>query len=180
MDVLVMLAQGVEEIEATIIIDVLRRAQWRVESVGLDDRVVVGSRGVNLVPDTTLDEIRPDDFNMVVIPGGVGGKDRLCSDERVLEMIRDFARHDKWIGAVCAGPLVLQAAGILQGCNMTCYPELADQVVDVQWEDAPVVIDGNLVTSQGPGTSFAFALALVQCIDGPEKAGIIAKGMIYG
>ncbi|NCC51468.1 MAG: DJ-1/PfpI family protein [Spartobacteria bacterium] len=178
-NVMVMLAQGVEEMEATIIIDVLRRAQWRVVAVGLDKQVVTAARGMKMIPDAMLDAIDPDEFDMIVLPGGAGGKDSLSADERVLDLLKDFAAKGKWTAAVCAGPLVMQKAGILEGHRVTCYPGSAEGITDAEWVDQPVVIDGTMVTSQGPGTCFAFALALIGCLDGDEKAQRIAEGMIY-
>ena len=176
--VLVPLASGVEEMEAVIIIDVLRRAKWEVTTAGVDTGVIVASRGVRLVPDKSWDEIRPADFDILMIPGGAGGVDRLKADERVLAAARSFAKADKWIGAVCAGPLVLQAAGLLAGRRVTCHPGVTAQLTATPRLDERVVVDGRLVTSQGPGTSFEFALAMVRLVEGEAKAAAIAKAMV--
>ena len=175
---LVPLAHGVEEMEAVIVIDVLRRAQWAVTVAGVDTGVVTASRGVKLVPDAAWDAIDPASFDVLMIPGGAGGVDRLLSDPRVLKAVRAFHKAGKPIGAVCAGPLVLQAAGLLEGRKATCHPGVADKLTATQRLSDRVVVDGRLITSQGPGTSFEFALAMVRLVDGAAKAEALAQGMV--
>jgi len=176
--VLVPLADGVEEMEAVITIDVLRRAQWNVTTAGLKDGLVTASRGVRFVPDQVWSAIDSHAFDILMIPGGAAGAEHLAQDERVLETIRWFDRSGKRIGAVCAGPLVLQAAGILKGRQATCHPGVADKLTATVRRNDRVVVDRNLVTSQGPGTCFEFALALVRLVDGPEKAAALAQAMV--
>jgi len=175
--VLVPLADGCEEMEAVIIIDVLRRAGWDVTSVGIRPGAVTASRGVRLVPDTTWDEVEPQAFDLLVVPGGSGGTENLCKDQRVLEAVRQFRDAGKPLAAVCAGPLVLQEAGVLGGHRVTCHPSSAKKLTATERLDDIVVSDGNIVTSQGPGTTFDFALALVERIDGAEKADEIRQAM---
>lgn len=176
--VLVPLAHGVEEMEAVIIVDVLRRAEWAVTTAGVDDGVLTASRGVRLVPDKAWRDIRPSDFDILMIPGGAAGVDRLQADPGVLAAVREFAQAGKRIGAVCAGPLVLQAAGILGGRKVTCHPGAAARLTAAPRLSDRVVVDGSLVTSQGPGTSFEFALAMVRLVDGAAKADAMAKAMV--
>jgi 4-methyl-5(b-hydroxyethyl)-thiazole monophosphate biosynthesis len=179
-NVLVPLAEGVEEMEAVISIDVLRRAGWTVVAAGLEEDTVTASRGVRLVPDQSLDAVSPAGFDVLVIPGGAGGVTRLSTDRRVLELVRSFARDGKWIAAVCAGPLVLQAAGILTDQRVTCHPAAAPTLVAGRRCDERVVVDGRLVTSQGAGSTFEFALTLVALMDGRDKARALAEGVVLG
>ena len=176
--VLVPLANGVEEMEAVIIIDVLRRAQWSVTTAGVDEGTITASRGVRLVPDKPWSAITPADFDILMIPGGGPGVERLLADARVLDAVRAFDRAGKRIGAVCAGPLVLQAAGILAGRKATCHPGVADRLTVTPRLTDRVVVDGRLITSQGPGTSFEFALAMVRLVEGAAKADALAKAMV--
>jgi protein deglycase len=175
---LVPLANGVEEIEAVIIIDTLRRAKWEVVSVGIGRMLITASRHVELVADLEWHNIRPATFDVMVIPGGADGTKVLCSNEHVLEAIRHHVRADKLIGAVCAGPLVLQAAGVLDGRKATCHPGVADQLTVTRRLEQRVVIDGKIVTSQGPGTCFEFALTLISLVDGKKAADTVAKAMV--
>jgi len=176
--VLVPLADGCEEMEAVIILDTLRRAEWDVVSAGLHPGPVRASRGVVLVPDASWDTLDIDSFDMLVLPGGARGTSNLAGDVRILDALRRFHRSGKLVAAVCAGPLVLQAAGILEGKKVTCHPSAADDLKAAARLPDRVVIDGNLITSQGPGTSFEFALAIVERVDGSGKANRIAHAMV--
>lgn len=176
--VLVPLAEGVEEIEVVTVIDVLRRAELQVTVAGLRDGVIRASRGVWLAPDTTLDAVQPLDFDAIAIAGGNGGVANLMKDARVLEALRALHRAGRWICAICAGPLVLQAAGVLAGARVTCYPSVADQLTAAARVNERVVVDGHFITSQGPGTSMAFALEIVRQLSGASTAQRVAAGLL--
>ena len=175
---LVPIAEGCEEIEAVIIIDTLRRAGWTVVSAGLEEGPVTCSRGVRIVPDARWSDVDVSACDLLVLPGGGPGTEALRRDPRVLEAIRVFDAQQKTIAAVCAAPLVLQEAGILDGREVTCHPSVADNLTVGRHVDRAVVADGNLVTSQGPGTAFAFALTLIARVDGEDKAEAIRRAMV--
>ncbi len=179
MKVLMPWADGMEEMEAVIVTDVLRRAGWQVVTAGLRDRPVVASRGVRLLPDAVWAAVCGDDFDMLVIPGGAEGVRRLCADASVLETVRLFQRRDGWIAAICAGPMLLEAAGVLAGRRVTAHPAVAGGWVSVRGTQTPVVRDGRLLTSQGPGTALLFALTLVACIE-PGRVAAMADAMACG
>lgn len=174
--VLVLLAEGCEEIEAVTAIDVLRRADFTVTVAGLRAGVISASRGVKLAPDTTLDEASAADFDAIVVPGGYGGVQNLMADDRALEAIRAATRAGRWVCAICAGPLVLEKAGVLAGRRATCYPGVELQTTTRVNER--VVVDGKLITSQGPGTSMAFALEIVKQLGGAALAQKVASGLL--
>ena len=176
--VLVPLAEGCEEMEAVIIIDTLRRAQWEVTAVGLKAGTVTASRGVKIVPDATWDQVNLSVFDLLVIPGGNKGVENLMADARVLGALKQFQQAGKIVAAICAGPLVLQKAGVVDGKNITCYPSAAKEITRATRLDERVVKDGNVITSQGPGTSIAFALAIIEHVDGKKKSDEVAKGMV--
>ena len=167
--VLVLLAQGCEEIEAVTIIDILRRAGIEVTSAGLDDLPVLGSHSVMLLADTTLDLAQHQEFDMIVLPGGLPGTDNLRSDKRLIALLQKMAQQGKYIAAICAAPSVLAAAGLLDGRKATCYPTCLDGFPQVHLQTAAVVEDGNIITSRGPGTAMDFALALVERLAGHAK-----------
>lgn len=176
---LIPLANGAEEMEAVITIDVLRRAEWTVVTAGLTDGPVTASRHVVLVPDTTWDEVDPETFDWIILPGGGPGAKNLQADARIAAALRQHMEAGKNTGAVCAAPTVLHAAGLLDGRTITSHPSVADQFgASVTRIDEPVVWDGNLITSQGPGTTFDFALAIVTAEDGAEKAQQLAEAMV--
>lgn len=176
--VLVPLANGVEEMEAVIIVDVLRRAGWTVVTVGLEPGPVTASRQVRLLPDAVWPAGPMQAFDVLVIPGGAAGVERLAAHAGVLDAVREFSVANRWIGAICAGPLVLQAAGILRSRQVTCHPAVAGRLTVTKRRPERVVVDGRIVTSQGPGTAMEFALALVRLIDGADKAASLATSMV--
>lgn len=167
--VLVPLAEGCEEIEAVTIIDLLRRAEIEVVVAGLKPGVVRASRGMQLVPDTTLDAVLDDNFDMVVLPGGMPGAANLKADERVLALLKKMAAAGRYTAAICAAPMVLAEAGLLVGKQATSYPGFLDAFPDIQLSTATVVRDLKVVTSRGPGTAMDFALALVEILAGAGK-----------
>jgi len=176
--VLVLLAQGCEEIEAVTIIDILRRAGVEVTSAGLDDLPVLASRGVVLLPDTTLDLAQHQEFDMIVLPGGQPGTDNLKADKRLIALLRQMTQRGKYVAAICAAPSVLAAAGLLDGRKATCYPTCLDDFPKVNLQTAAVVEDGNIITSRGPGTAMDFALALVERLAGKAKRQEVEAALV--
>ena len=166
--VLVPLAQGCEELEAITVVDLLRRAGIQVVTAGLDDLPVKGSRGSVLIPDFSLDKVSTDTFDMIVLPGGLPGADNLNADERIHRILQKMASESKYICAICAAPRVLAAAGLLNNKKATSFPGALDgcELVDFTYLEEPVVIDGNIVTSRGPGTAMDFTLDLIELLEG--------------
>ncbi|MBP7829341.1 MAG: DJ-1/PfpI family protein [Kiritimatiellae bacterium] len=175
--VLIPLAEGCEEMEAVILIDILRRAGWEVTAAGMEPGPVRCSRGVVLVPDAAWDEIRSETFDLLVIPGGGPGTQRLARDERVLAAAKAFHAAGKRIAAVCAGPLVLQQAGLLDGRQATCHPDVAPRLTRARHVNQPVVVDGVITTSRAAGTCFALALELIRQVDGESKVAAVRTGL---
>jgi len=164
--------------EAVIIIDTLRRAGWTVESAGLESGPITASRGVKLLSDTEWSSLDPNQYDMLVLPGGTGGTQALSAHEGVLGAARRFVAEGKTVAAICAGPLVLQAAGILEGRKVTCHPSVKSDLTVPEVADDTVVKDGTVITSRGAGTAFAFALAIIESVDGAEAARTVADGLV--
>jgi 4-methyl-5(b-hydroxyethyl)-thiazole monophosphate biosynthesis len=162
--VLIPLAQGCEELEAVTIIDLLRRAEIEVVSAGLDEQPVTASRGTVLLPDTILDAVVDEDFDMLVLPGGLPGADHLDRDPRIHSMLQRLAQSGCYTAAICAAPKVLANAGLLSGKSATSYPGFLEPFPQVNAVTAPVVIDGKVITSRGPGTAMDFALQLIETL----------------
>jgi len=167
---LIPLAQGCEELEAVTLIDLLRRAQIEVVTAGLTAEAVTGRCGTVLVPDMTLEKAMQREFDLIVLPGGAAGADRLENDARVVELLRKMAMHGKYIAAICAAPKVLAAAGLLDGKRATCYPGSLDvkKYPRIRLENRAIVIDGKILTSRGPGTAMDFALELIYTLSGRQ------------
>lgn len=175
--VLVPLAPGCEEIEAVTVIDILRRAKIEVVSAGLDAHPVKASRGVMLLPDSTLDEAMQHEFDMIVLPGGQPGTDNLRADARIISLLKRMAAQEKYIAAICAAPAVLAAAGLLDGKRATCFPDCLDEFPNVLLQNSALEIDGKIITSRGPGTAMDFALTLVELLAGKATREKVALGL---
>jgi 4-methyl-5(b-hydroxyethyl)-thiazole monophosphate biosynthesis len=161
--VLIPLADGCEEIEAVTLIDLLRRAGFEVVTASLDPGPVTCSRGVVLVADHTLDDLPRTDFDLIVLPGGAGGADRLRADARLQRLLERHHGADRWTAAICAAPAVLAAFGLLEGRQATAFPG-ALEAVGAASSGAPIEFDGPIATSRGPGTAMDFALALIEAV----------------
>jgi len=177
--VLVPLAQGCEELEAVTVVDLLRRAGIEVITAGLDAQPVRASRGMLLVADTTLDTALQQEFDMVVLPGGLPGADHLRDDPRVIDLVKKMAANDRYTAAICAAPRVLAHAGLLDGKRATSYPGALDidAVPDIDYQEVPVVTDGKVITSRGPGTAMDFALTLIETLAGRDKRDEVEAGL---
>lgn len=179
----ILLAPGCEEMEAVITMDVLRRGGVRVVAAGLaGPGVFEASREVRLAPDVSLDALEgAKDFDVLILPGGLPGTEALRADPRVRDLLMHYANDpDKRVASICAAALVLDAHGLLEGRKFTCYPGVAEKIASGTRLDDRVVEDGNLVTSQGPGTAMAFALTLVERLTDRETRDRVAEGMLYG
>ena len=176
--VLVPLAQGCEELEAVTIIDILRRASIEVVTAGLDTQPVTGSNNIVLVPDTDLDTALKDDYDMVVLPGGLPGADHLQNDERIKDILIKMANSEKFTAAICAAPKVLANAGILNGKKATSYPGFLESANNTEISNDAVVIDGKIITSRGPGTAMDFALTLVESLEGKDKRDDVENKLV--
>jgi len=174
----VLLAPGFEEIEAVTVIDVLRRADVRVTAAALQEGPVTGSHEITLAPDTTLDRVRPEAFDMVVLPGGLPGTYHLRDDPRVIAFLQEMARQGKHTCAICAAPVVLKTAGLAGGKAVTSHPALRGEMQGLDYREDRVLEDGKVVTSRGPGTALEFSLALVRILAGPDKARELAAAML--
>lgn len=170
---LVLFAAGSEELEAITLVNILRRGGVTVTLAGLSDGALRGSRGIAIVPDTTLDAVLAQDFDLVVLPGGMPGTNHLKADARVLSLLQRLHQQGKWIAAICAAPSVLAAAGLLGGKRATCYPTCLDAYPQVQVQTTAIVEDGQLLTSRGPGTAMDFALFLLEKL-GDQRASVEA------
>lgn len=177
--VLVPIADGSEEMEFTIVVDVLRRGGVDVVTVGLGapGLPVECSRGVRILPDRALGEV-VGPFDAVVLVGGLGGAEAFAAQEELRGVVVAHRAAGRLTAAVCAAPRVLLAYGLGAGSRLTSHPSVRDAFDGVcEWVDAPVVEDGMLVTSQGPGTSFAFALILLRRLRGAEVAAQVESGL---
>lgn len=175
--VLIPIAHGCEELEAVTLIDLLRRAGVTVTVAGLEAGPVTASRGVVILPETTLDAVLDQDFDMVVLPGGLGGAQRLEADQRITALLRRMTEQGRFVAAICAAPRVLANAGLLKDRTATAYPGILDDQPDVRLSSAAIVRDGVFITSRGPGTALDFALSLIETLCGREQRDTVEKAL---
>lgn len=175
---LVLFADGSEELEAVTIVNILRRAGVGVTLAGLTSGALRGSRGMTILPDTTLDAVLHDSFDMIVLPGGQPGTRHLQADARVLKLVQQMAGLGKFVAAICAAPMVLAAAGLLDGKRATCFPSCLDEFPNVDLQMTAIVEDGKLITSRGPGTAMDFSLILVERLAGTPKRNEVEAGLV--
>ena len=173
----VLFAPGFEEAEALTIVDILRRANLPVETVGVTGTEVTGGHDITLKTDKTIGEISADSLEMAVVPGGYPGVDSLLESEKTITLLREMNVQKKWLAAICAGPRVLDKAGALENRRYTAYPGQEAKISSgIQCRDM-VVKDGNIITSRGPATVYAFAYALVDALGGNSLA--VKNRMVY-
>ncbi|XP_046820162.1 protein dj-1beta-like isoform X1 [Vespa crabro] len=179
---LLLISDGSEEMEAVITADVLRRGGVSVTIASLgDSECVKCSREVKICADTKLANVNDKEkYDVIILPGGLGGAKAFAESAEVGQLLQKQEKENKLIAAICAAPTALKAHGIAKGKKITSYPAMKDQMTDgYEYLEDRVVIDGNLITSRGPATAFAFGLALVEKLVSKEKAINVAKGMLY-
>lgn len=178
--VLVPVGHGTEEMEAVIIVDVLRRAGASVSVASVEaTKEVVCSRGVRIVADALIEDVKGQSWDLIACPGGMPGAEKLRDSSTLESIVRSQRDQNKLYAAICATPVVFfQAKGLMEGKKGTAHPAFSDKLMDKSSAEERVVVDGNLTTSRGPGTAFEFALSLVSQLYGPEKASEVAKPMV--
>ena len=177
--VYMLLGTGFEETEAIAPLDLLRRANVDVMTVGLNGKVIYGSHKIGVEADIEIHEVDPTNLDMVILPGGLGGVASIRACTPAMELIRFAHENNKYTAAICAGPTVLADLGIVDNKNATCYPGCEDGMgMAVMAENAASVIDGKLITGTSAGCAVPFGLALIEVLKGKEEADRIAKQIV--
>lgn len=177
-NVLVPLAEGFEEIEAVTIIDILRRAGADVVVAGVDRDRVKGSHGIAVEADVRLASVDTDQFDMIVLPGGMPGAENLTNSEGVLRAVRRLAASDRFTAAVCAAPTVLEKAGVLAGRTVTSHPNHARFILSARHTGERVEVDEKVITAQAAGSAMEFAFKLVEILFGKKKVKEINRTVL--
>ena len=178
--IIVLVAEGTEEIEALTVVDLARRAGIEVEVVSIyDEPVVKGSHNIALVADKVISEADWDNAKMIVIPGGMPGTLNIKACDTAMKQINHFNEQGKMLAAICAAPSILGEAGLLNGKKAVCYPGFEDKLMGAEVVYETVVADGNIITSRGLGTAIDFAAMIINRILGDNIAKDVLKQIIY-
>ncbi|MDG5800402.1 DJ-1/PfpI family protein [Marinilabiliaceae bacterium ANBcel2] len=178
-DIYVFLADGFEEVEAMTPVDVLRRAGFDVKIVSVTGApLMTGSHGIAVKCDIFIDDVDLDSAQMIILPGGLPGATNLLANERVKKIIREFNEKGKWLGAICAAPMVLGELGILDGLKATCYPGFEKHLKGAEVCDNNSVTSKNIVTGRGIGAAMDFSLEIVRNLMDEASAKELAKKMV--
>ncbi|MGE4586180.1 MAG: DJ-1 family glyoxalase III [Mangrovibacterium sp.] len=176
----IFLASGFEEIEAITVIDVLRRAGIPVQTVSMTGQYeVTGGHQIPVRTDRLFEEFDFRSLDMIILPGGAAGVENLNAHEGLKTQLRQFCRNGKLLAAICAAPKLPGQLGLLEGKRAVCYPGLEKELKGALLSEAPVITDGNIITSRGIGTALDFALEIVRLLEGADKAGKLAASMVY-
>jgi 4-methyl-5(b-hydroxyethyl)-thiazole monophosphate biosynthesis len=177
--VLVMLANGFEVIEALSVVDICARAKIECHTCSIGEREVISSHNIKVIADKTLEASDLAAYDALVLPGGMPGATNLRDNIRVIELVKEYYASGKIVAAICAAPIVLAKAGIVDGKIITSYPGFQEQLGNcIYKEDEVVVVDNNIITSRGPATALHFGLEIIKRLGYEEEASTIKEGML--
>ena len=175
---LVPLAEGFEEIEAIAIIDICRRGGIDVTIAGVTGMTIKGGHDIEITAECLIDSVDINSYDMITLPGGLAGTLTLSKNENIQSMLKQMKAQGKYIGAICAAPLALHTADVLNK-DFTCYPSIENQIrIDGYHQDQNTVIDGKVMTSQGVGTAIDFALKIVRELQGESSFKKLEKSIL--
>lgn len=178
MKVAVILANGFETLEGLTVVDILRRAEVECNTFALEGTEVITSHNIKVQADKNIMDEVINDYDFIVLPGGMPGSINLRDNERVINLIKEFNSKKKWVCAICAGPIALGKAGVIDGKKVTCYPGFEDQLGGCNYKEDLVVTDGNIITGRGPAAAIPFAFEILSKIS-EEKVDIIKNAMLF-
>ena len=169
--VYILLGSGFEEAEALVPADLLRRAKIPVCLVGVDGMTVTGAHGITVTADCGMDAVRPEEAEMVMLPGGLGGVDAIRSCPAAMALVQYAFEHGIKLSAICAAPTILSQLGMLDGKRAVCYPSMMDQLAGALPNDGlSVVEDGSFITGEAAGSAFEFGFKLIESLRGADAA----------
>jgi len=177
---IVLLARGFEEIEALTCIDVLRRGGIHCITCSINSEYdVMGTHQIHVKANSLLENTNIDKYDAVIIPGGMPGAANLRDDQEVIQVVKKFNDCKKIVAAICAGPIVLKKAGIIENKKVTSYPGYENDIAPVTYSEDVVVQDGNIITSRGPATAMHFAFKILENLADKIVSEKLKKDMLF-
>jgi len=177
--VYILMGTGFEETELIAPLDLLRRADVQVMTVGIGGKRITGGHGITIEADLTIEEMDLTAMDMIVLPGGLGGVESARKSKKAMQALQFAWENDKYVAAICAGPTVLADLGITDCKTVTCYPSCEEQMGDARvMGDVPCVTDGKLITAASAGCAIAFGLALVAALKGEDVAKKVEQQIV--
>ncbi len=176
----VLFADGFEETEAVVPVDLLKRAGLEVSTVSItDEKTVTGSHNIPVTCDITEKEMKPEEMEMLILPGGKKGVDNLDGFYRIDEILSYAKNKNRYLAAICAAPSVLGKRSILEGKKATCYPGFEKYLLGAKVSSKKAVVDGKVITASGAGAAFDFAFAIIETLCGKETVKKIKDEIRY-
>lgn len=161
----ILLANGFEEIEALATVDIIRRANIDIKTVGVGSDYITGSHNITVKTDINIEDVALDDnIDGVILPGGIPGTPNLEASDLAMKLLNFAYKKEKLVASICAAPSIFGHKGILKGVKATCYPGFEKELKDAVVSEDYCVTDENVITAKGAGASFEFAFAIVNYI----------------
>ena len=176
--VLIPLAPGFEEIEALTVVDILRRGNINVITAGIVDGPIEGRSKIKVLADTNIENVNPDNIDMIVLPGGQPGTNNLKNNQTVLNIVKIINSKNRYTAAICAAPTVLSSLGILNNKKVTSHYSVKNDLTMTKYSEDRVVVDGNIITSRSPGTAMEFAMKLLEILSDKETVEKVNQGVL--
>ena len=177
--ILVLLADGFEEIEALCPVDIMRRAGLSVTTVGIGKKEIIGSHGICVCADVTDSDVKFENIDLIFLPGGMPGTKNLDASETVHKAIDLAVEQNAYITAICAAPMILGKRGLLNGKSAVCYPSFEEYLIGATVpNDEKIIVDGKIITAKGMGVAQELGLTVVSLLCGNEKSAELRKAII--
>lgn len=178
--VCIFLAEGFEEVEALLPLDIMRRGGVSVKTVSVTgNKIVTGAHSVPVVADTLFEDLKEEDIEMIVLPGGLPGATNLDAHAGLGSLIMSFASAGKPLSAICAAPMVYGKRGLLKGKKATCYPGFDNYLEGAEYTGKMVEKCDNFILGKGPAAAAEFGFAILEKLAGTEKMHEVKSGMLF-
>ncbi len=175
----VFLANGFEELEAIAPVDILKRSRIPLKTVGVGGKVISGSLGTEITADITIEEVKKEDIEGIILPGGMPGTDNLYANEKIRDIVNYCAERNILIAAICAAPSILGKMGILENKFACCYPGFEESLKGAKISDSLVCSDKNIITAKGPGAATEFGFKILEYLKNDKAAEVVKKSMQF-